>query len=618
MEFAKIKVTRDSAKILKYSKVPSGLIGGTITVEYDRFWMELQKKVVFKGADEKTIFTNESIIEIPKEVVAKAGPRLQIGFIGTDTSRNLLLPSFYVDLGQIRQGADSSGDSTTDYTLPGWAQLEGRMDDLEDKVENGGNVAYNEEQKLTEKQKEQARVNIGAQPVGEYLTEVPEGYAKNEAIEKVDRKVDTLREVVSKSNIVESASGDLITVSDASDMELAGLRIFGKTSQNGTPTPEAPVALDSVGDDGSVDVTVCGKNVLQITAESKTTLGVTFTVREDNTILVNGTCTGSSNLYYPISTFNLPAGSYEFSGAPTGAIVGDFDTYIQATGNVTGTNYGTVARGADNITDKEKKFTLTEECAVKCHIRIKPGIVVDNKVFKLMIRHASFNNGDYEPYKAQTLTVPTPNGLPGIPVTSGGNYTDDSGQQWVCDEVDFEKGQYIQRIYSYTFTGQETINSFDSGKTLGKDIKLLGLPSCIVPNKASGSNVSPMLCTHEAVTTQNALKNDSGGIAVAVWGDTQYLYFSGTSYGSVDGLKTAMAEAYASGTPYVWMYALETPIIRELTEAEKVDYTALHTNYPNTTVFNDGGAGMEVKYVADTKLYIDNKFAELANAMLNN
>lgn len=48
--------------------------------------------------------------------------------------------------------------------------------------------------------------------------------------------------------------------------------------------------------------------------------------------------------------------------------------------------------------------------------------------------------------KTQTLTLPTPNGLPGIPVTSGGNYTDQNGQQWVCDEVDLERGVKVQRV----------------------------------------------------------------------------------------------------------------------------------------------------------------------------
>ena len=48
--------------------------------------------------------------------------------------------------------------------------------------------------------------------------------------------------------------------------------------------------------------------------------------------------------------------------------------------------------------------------------------------------------------KTQTLTLPTPNGLPGIPVTSGGNYTDSTGQHWVCDEVDLERGMKVQRV----------------------------------------------------------------------------------------------------------------------------------------------------------------------------
>ena len=62
---------------------------------------------------------------------------------------------------------------------------------------------------------------------------------------------------------------------------------------------------------------------------------------------------------------------------------------------------------------------------------------------------------------------------------------------------------------------------------------------------------------------------------------------------------------------------LATPIETDLTAEEIAQYSALHTNYPNTTVYNDEGAGIGVKYVADTKLYIDNKFTELQNAILS-
>ena len=69
--------------------------------------------------------------------------------------------------------------------------------------------------------------------------------------------------------------------------------------------------------------------------------------------------------------------------------------------------------------------------------------------------------------KTQTLTLPTPNGLPGIPVTSGGNYTDQQGQQWVCDEVDLERGVKVQRVDK---------TCFDNTKTLAEQNAILATP----------------------------------------------------------------------------------------------------------------------------------------------
>ena len=60
--------------------------------------------------------------------------------------------------------------------------------------------------------------------------------------------------------------------------------------------------------------------------------------------------------------------------------------------------------------------------------------------------------------QSQTLTLSTPGGLPGIPVDSGGNYTDESGQQWICDEIDLKRGKYVQRVGSVLADG--TVNKF--------------------------------------------------------------------------------------------------------------------------------------------------------------
>ena len=72
--------------------------------------------------------------------------------------------------------------------------------------------------------------------------------------------------------------------------------------------------------------------------------------------------------------------------------------------------------------------------------------------------------------KTQTLTLPTPNGLPGIPVISGGNYTDSTGQQWVCDEVDLERGVKVQRIGKAEITSTyRPIASMNQWDTVGLD-----------------------------------------------------------------------------------------------------------------------------------------------------
>lgn len=57
----------------------------------------------------------------------------------------------------------------------------------------------------------------------------------------------------------------------------------------------------------------------------------------------------------------------------------------------------------------------------------------------------------------QTITLQTPNGLPGIPVTSGGNYTDSTGQQWVCGEIDLERGVKVQRMDKAAFDSTKTL-----------------------------------------------------------------------------------------------------------------------------------------------------------------
>lgn len=61
--------------------------------------------------------------------------------------------------------------------------------------------------------------------------------------------------------------------------------------------------------------------------------------------------------------------------------------------------------------------------------------------------------------QSQSLTISTPNGLPGIPVDSGGNYTDAEGQQSACDVKDYGIGKYTQMVGHIESYNGETITT---------------------------------------------------------------------------------------------------------------------------------------------------------------
>lgn len=64
-----------------------------------------------------------------------------------------------------------------------------------------------------------------------------------------------------KETEVVTTSGTSIVVNPKADEKLASFNIYGKSTQNGTPTPDAPIDIVSIGDDGSVSVVVNGEAV---------------------------------------------------------------------------------------------------------------------------------------------------------------------------------------------------------------------------------------------------------------------------------------------------------------------------------------------------------------------
>lgn len=200
----------------------------------------------------------------------------------------------------------------------------------------------------------------------------------------------------------------------------------------------------------------------------------------------------------------------------------------------------------------------------------------------------------------QTLTIP--HSLPGIPVTSGGNYTDENGQQWICDEVDLARGVYVQRIAQYQVSSvrETTINETTNGIkwAYGVEVKDSALHTYM------GKAVNYILNTKFPMVEQASEDMESVGTIMSAYGHAYYLEFRFRLMKS-EYVDKAAVEAAIIGT--VIYYLLAEPIQTELTAEEIAAYAALHTNYPNTTIYNDAGAYMAAAYVADTKIYVDNK-----------
>lgn len=79
--------------------------------------------------------------------------------------------------------------------------------------------------------------------------------------------------------------GETVTASDAARTPMAGLALYGRSTQDGTPTPSAPVAIESVGAFNMLD---------PADFVGGTSKGLTATYEGDGWIRVTGTVTGSA------------------------------------------------------------------------------------------------------------------------------------------------------------------------------------------------------------------------------------------------------------------------------------------------------------------------------------
>lgn len=216
--------------------------------------------------------------------------------------------------------------------------------------------------------------------------------------------------------------------------------------------------------------------------------------------------------------------------------------------------------------------------------------------------------------QSQQLSIQTPNGLPGIPVDSGGNFTDETGQQWVCDEIDFERGVYIQRIGTTTIDGQEDwIAAATNAENFYRYVFYhSGLDDAFETSRKSNAYTIG-LCKSLAFASADVTymrQCDSISVGDSNNPDTLYIYAKKFEAGGVDAFK-----AWLSSNPQTLHMILKEPTEAPLSAEELAAYAALMSYDDRTVISTDEDiSGISAKVVTDviSKNAWFDPYAELA------
>ena len=420
-----------------------------------------------------------------------------------------------------------------------------------------------------------------------YTAQTLDDAQKAQARENIDA-VDAAQQNI----LVGGETGNPIAVDDAFAAPLRGLTVYGRSTQDGTPTPDAPVPIVSAGDGGGITVKVTGRNILDMrnSGKSVTNSGVTYTRNADYSFTRAGTATESTgNVWMAGGYLIKPKAdlSNVFCVLLKGVKYSIKDCVLLATSPA---GSALVARNENFVPTQDMYITgvRNENFIVGKTYNdiVYPAVYVGEKALQ------------YEPYREQLLTLPTPNGLPGIPVTSGGNYTDPSGQQWVCDEVDLERGVRVQRVKVKELSPDDawTYRKLDSGnnnfqkRILGSDMAKSGPP-----------------CFCNMLPFKGLIWNDNIQNLPKIYANSMEITASfppSSEYSSLEAFKKLLTNVKS-----IIYYCLATPVETPLTPAEIAAYKALTAYAPDTVVQASDGAGVMLEYQRDVNIAINWKTA---------
>lgn len=360
-----------------------------------------------------------------------------------------------------------------------------------------------------------------------------------------------------------------------------------------SPSPDYPQEIKNNAENGEINANVITGNLFPLNkfkGYEVNNSAKQITLNGDRVLFTGKGTTGKEDMVFFLNKeadkLSLPPGKYTLSfksNKPYGGTNGEntVEMYL-----IVEKKSGTVYQSTGNA----GKRTVDIEDGDKMYFRFD----INNNSMSAEFYDIMFNLGDtplpYEPYAEQSLAIQTPDGLPGIPVTSGGNYTDSTGQQWVCDEICEQNGVIgVKRnVINYKITGNEYAQ-LDKPTIIGMRVeKTAKYPYAGLCNYAK----------MEIATTTVSVSISENWVQIKNFGFNTVAEF----------------KEWVKNNDVYLMYTLKEPTFEPLPEEIQQKFKSLHTYYPTTVVTNNANADMQLDYVADTKLYIDKKIKEHVTA----
>lgn len=369
------------------------------------------------------------------------------------------------------------------------------------------------------------------------------------------------------------------------------------TGGKSAPIPDYPQEIENAGDSGSIVTTITGSNMCNLRRMYENA-DVVQSVDDNKVIFANNIYGADPRLKKTYG--HLGTGIYTIYALAYGtAKIIRIEIYINET------------KIADTMNkNNEASLSFATDGGVMA-IKIHTYESVQNSAEKVFggFCNLMLNKGStalpWQPYRTpQSLTLQTPNGLCGLPVTLGGNYTDSDGQQWICDEINLERGVHVKRVGISDLKGLTWRDDWNNAYHIDDTFLVY---TQYFNGKATGQSYN--LHSHFIKLKDSILNNSNTG----------YQCGRGANYNLAFRVPTSLAsnldewKAYVDSANMTFMYVLATPIETPLSEKELKQYQNLKT-YPSTThIMTDDPVEPEiaVEYVADTEIWTRNLLSPL-------